>query len=188
MFETYYIPSSSIDTIPPYFVPCDLRALTLTTCCGDSHPSLAKSNCLTRSGTYYIGACTDDTYKPTICPQFCTIGGYPALNLTISILTCVIDETDWVSKCPSAAAVQAGVSCCSTKRTFKTCCDNITNGLGLGTAVFLAQSLSAVAGATRDVPASTTSDATITSSRDVPASTTSDATIITIIVFGNITG
>ena len=162
-----YNHSSPSAVMPSNYGICDPRAGSISLCCGVGHTCLTNGLCVTRSGIYYSGGCTDSTYEAAICPQFCTSGGHPAIDMATSILTWVIGDANWVVECPSGTAVEAGDFCCSVNGTAKTCCDTASNGLGLGAAVFSAQALSAVSVETSSVPACHRSGATNTSSRNI---------------------
>ena len=167
MSKTCFTHSSSNAVIPSNYGPCDPRTGSITLCCGVGHTCLTNGLCMTRSGKHYSGGCTDSTYEAAICPQFCTSGGHPATDMTISTLTWVIGNANWVVECPSGTAVKTGDYCCSVNAAAKTCCDVASNALGLGAAVFSAQALLAVSVETRGVPASTSSGTTSTSSRSI---------------------
>ena len=167
MSKICYIHSSPSAFILSNYGPCDPRAGSISLCCGVGHTCLTNGLCVTRSGRYYSGGCTDSAYEAAICPQFCTSGGHLAMDMAILIFTWVIGDANWVVECPSGTAVKAGDFCCSVNRTGKTCCDTASNGLGLGAAVFSALALSAVTVEASSVPASTRCGAKNTSSRSI---------------------
>ena len=164
MSKICYTYSSPNTVIPSNFGRCNPRAGSISLCCGVGHTCLTNGLCVTRSGIYYNGGCTDSTYEAAICPQYCTSGGHPVMDMAVSILTWVIGDANWVVQCPSGAAVKAGDFCCSVNGTARTCCDTASNGLGLGAAVFSAQALSAVS---MEIKGATSSGVTITSSRKI---------------------
>ena len=152
---------------PLRYGPCEPWAGSISLCCGVGHTCLTNGLCVTQSGIHYSGGCTDSTYEAAICPQYCTSGGHPVMDMAVSILTWVIGDANWVVQCPSGAAVKAGDFCCSVNETARTCCDTASNGLGLGAAIYSAQAPSAVSMEPIGAPASTSSGATITSSRNI---------------------
>ena len=167
MSKICYIQSGSNSVIRPDYGPCNPRVDSVSLCCGVGDTCLTNGLCLTRSGIYYSGGCTDSTYEAAICPHFCTSGEHLAMHMANSVLMSAIGYANRMVQCPSGAAVKAGDLCCSINGTAKTCCDTASNGLGLGAAVFSAMALSAVSVQTRGVPAPTRIGATTTTSRSI---------------------
>ena len=167
MSDICYFRSGSNSFYPQYYGPCDPMLSGISLCCGVGDYCLPSGLCVTQSGIYYSGGCTDSTYENAICPNFCTSGENPAMDRAFSVLTCVIGDANWVVECPFGTAVNAGDFCCSINQTAKSCCDTASNGLGLGASISSAQVLVMLSAEAKGLPASATSGATISSSRSI---------------------
>ena len=150
-------------TVLPNYGPCNLLADSISLCCETGHYCLTNGLCMTHSGEFYSGGCTDSEYEAAICPTFCTSGKHCAVDLSLITLTFVTGDDHWVNQCLGFAgtAVGDGDFCCSVDGTEVTCCNTASNGLGLKPAVFSALAVSA-----RVVPADGPSSTSSTSGED----------------------
>ena len=149
----------------PNYGPCSPPTGGVSLCCEIGQTCLTNGLCVSQSGVYYSGGCTDSTYQAAICPKFCTSGGHCAMDMSLVMLTFALGDANWVVQCPSGAAVKDGDFCCSVNGTTKTCCDTSSNGLGLIAAVSSAQAASATSVGASTVPASINNSATTSSSK-----------------------
>lgn len=134
MSQACYGHSSPNAVILPNYGSCNPQASSISLCCENGQTCLTNGLCVTESGVYYNGGCTDSTYKAAICPTFCTSG-----------------DANWVIECHGSAvgAVKDGDFCCSVNGTTTTCCNTASNGLGLVAAVSSAQATSVGASTVR---------------------------------------
>ena len=145
MSEICYGHSSPNAVILPNYGPCNPQANSISLCCETGQTCLTNGLCVTQSGVYYNGGCTDSTYKAAICPTFCTAGMYYAIVSRLAKLTFVPGDANWVIEC-HGSAIKDGDFCCSVNGTTTTCCNTASNGLGLDAAVSSAQAMSAKEG------------------------------------------
>lgn len=153
MSEVCYGHSGPYPVVLPNYGPCNPQA-GISLCCEIGQTCLSNGLCVTQSGVYYNGGCTDSTYTAAICPTFCTSG-----------------DANWVVQC-HGSAVKDGDFCCSVNGTTSTCCDTASNGLGLVPAISSAQAVSATSVGAKKLPTSITSDS-LTSTPTSTASLTS---------------
>ena len=132
-------------TVLPSYGPCNLQADSISLCCETGHYCLTNGLCMTQSGKFYSGGCTDSEYEAAICPTFCTSGKHYAVDLSPVTLTFVIGGDNWVIQCFGSAstAVRHGDFCCPVNGTRTTCCNTASNGLGLRPVVPSALAVSA---------------------------------------------
>ena len=164
MSETCYGHSSPNTVFLPNYGPCNPQAGSISLCCEIGQTCLTNGLCVTPSGVYYNGGCTDRTYEAAVCPKYCTSGGHRSMPMYLLTLTYVSGDANWVIECPSGAAVQDGDFCCSVNGTTDTCCNTASNGLGLDAPVSSAQAVSATSLGTSTLPAIINSTATTSSS------------------------
>ena len=143
----------------PNYGPCNLQAGNISLCCEVGQTCLTNGLCMTQSGSFYNGGCTDNTYQAAICPKFCISGGNCTITISLTALTIVLGDAHSVVKCPF---VKGPDFCCSVNETNKTCCETASNGLGLNDPVVSAQAVSAIG--TSNVPTSISIGTTRTSS------------------------
>lgn len=169
MSETCYGHSSPNAVILPNYGPCDPQAGSISLCCENSQTCLTNGLCVTDSGIYYSGGCTDSTYKAAICPSFCTSGRRCAIYLCLAKLTFISGNANWVVECHGSAvgAVKNGDFCCSINGTTTTCCNIASSGLGLIAAVSSAQAVSATSVGPSTLPTSTSSGTTTATSGSI---------------------
>ncbi|KAF6227981.1 hypothetical protein HO133_007709 [Letharia lupina] len=146
--------SSPNAVVLPNYGPCNPQAGSVSLCCETGQTCLTNRLCVTPSGVYYNGGCTDSTYKAAICPTFCTSG-----------------DANWVVEC-HGSAVKNGDFCCSVNGTSSSCCNTASNGLGLVAAVSSAEAVSATFVGASIGPASISSGATTSSSGSTTGSFT----------------
>lgn len=163
---TCYGYSSPDVVVLPNYGPCNPRAGIISLCCELGDTCLTNGLCVTPSGVYYNGGCTDDTYQSAICPKYCTSGGHRAIIMPLVVLMFVSGDANWVIQCPSDSAVITGDFCCSVNGTTSTCCNTPGNGLGLVAAKSSAEAVSTSNGA-NTVPAYISSGATTPSSKSI---------------------
>lgn len=166
MSMTCYGYSSPNVVVLPNYGPCNPRAGSISLCCEFGDTCLANGLCVTPSGVYYNGGCTDDTYQSATCPQYCTTGGHRAMNVSLVILTFLLGDANWVIRCPSGSAVKAGDFCCFANGTTSTCCNTPSSGLGLVAAESSVEAVSTSNGA-NSVPAYISSGATTSTSKNI---------------------
>lgn len=78
---TCYGHSSPNAVILPNYGPCNPQAGSISLCCETGQTCLTNGLCVTQSGVYYSGGCTDNTYEAAVCPTFCTAGRCRAVGL-----------------------------------------------------------------------------------------------------------
>ena len=154
MSETCYGHSSPNAVFLSNYGPCNPQQGGISLCCEIGETCLTNGLCVTPSGVYYNGGCTDITYKAAICPTFCTSGKYRAVDQSLVKLIIGSGDANWVIEC-HGPAVHDGDFCCSVNGTTTTCCNTASNGLGLVAAVSSAQAVSATFIGASIVPSST---------------------------------
>lgn len=151
--------SSPNAVVLPNYGPCSPQAGSVSLCCETGQTCLTNRLCVTPSGVYYNGGCTDSMYKAAICPTFCTSGRHSAADMSLVKLTFVSGDANWVVEC-HGSAVKNGDFCCSVNGTSSSCCNTASNGLGLVAAVSSAEAVSATFVGASIGPASISSGAT----------------------------
>lgn len=176
MSETCYGHRSPNALFLPNYGPCNPQPDSVSLCCETGQTCLSNGLCVTQSGVYYNGGCTDSTYKAALCPTFCTSGRLCPVDMSLIKLMVGTGNANWVVEC-HGSAVKDGDFCCSVNGTTTTCCNDASNGLGLVAAVSSAQAVSATSiGAgtfqasvsTGTVPELISSGATTSSSGSIP--------------------
>lgn len=69
----------------PNYGHCNPQPGNVSLCCEIGQTCLTNGLCVSQSGVYYSGGCTDSTYQAAICPKFCTSGGHCAMNMYLHI-------------------------------------------------------------------------------------------------------
>lgn len=159
MSEVCYGHSGPYPVVLPNYGPCNPQA-GISLCCEIGQTCLSNGLCVTQSGVYYNGGCTDSTYTAAICPTFCTSGRNYNLDSSSRRAKFVSGDANWVVQC-HGSAVKDGDFCCSVNGTTSTCCDTASNGLGLVPAISSAQAVSATSVGAQKLPTSITSGAVI---------------------------
>ena len=114
----------------PNYEPCNLRNDSISHCCEIDHTCVTKGFCMTPSGEFYNGGCTDSSFKAAICRTFCRSGRLSLVDRSLLKLMVITGIANRLVQC-RGSAVENGDFCCSFNRTITTCCNSASNGLGL---------------------------------------------------------
>lgn len=77
------------DGTPTEDIPCTTNSsVGVDYCCGKGAICLANKICLTNTGVFARGTCTDKTWQSSICPRFCLSGSsFLEVFLTFGLMT-----------------------------------------------------------------------------------------------------
>lgn len=65
---------SNTSFLLPDYGACDYPQQNPTWCCTPGQICLTNGLCATDLNAFYVGGCTDKTYKDAACPRFCQSG------------------------------------------------------------------------------------------------------------------